>query len=296
MTKSFKKIYIAILFLLCLIPVKLFAADISFSSLATVEMGKNFEVLINIDSDGLLINSTDIALEYDKDLVSFSGYKTENTVSGIWIKSPSEENGSIYMNNIIPGGVSGLYDSSKNGLGPIPLVKLIFKAKKEGSAEFSFAKTQILQHDGLGTPLVHGKVGGIVKIKNSNTNTNESKDISDTEKPEPFTIIFLDSSVVDRTPSMIIFNTTDMSSGVKEYKINISGDKWTVVQSPYPVGKTFFSQYITIRAYDFADNFQESSIYIKGFLTAPILSIIFVLIILLCILGFKVIKYNRNET
>ncbi len=294
MKTPFKNIYILILLIICLIPAKVFSAEVSVLMPTFVNTGKNFEVLINVDSDGMLINSTDLILKYNQDMVSFSGYKTENTVSGIWIKSPYEKNGSVHMSNIIPGGVSGLYDSSKNGLGAMPLVRLIFKAKKEGNAEFSFDKTQILRHDGLGTPLVHGKIGGTVTIKNTDTNTNDLEKISDIEKPEPFTITFLDSSVVDRTPSMIIFNTSDAGSGIKEYKINISGDKWTVAQSPFPISKKFFSQNITIRAFDFSGNFQDSSIRIEGVLPAKVLWLIIILVlVILCIAGYKMIKYRE---
>jgi hypothetical protein len=297
--KKFPLFLITFALFFTLFTTRAFAADISISKPSAVNVGENFEVLININSDGKLINSADIILDYDQELVSFSGYKSEDTVINFWVDSPHEKNGSVYMSGIIPGGVLGLYDPKKppqKGLGPIPIVRLLFTAKKEGKATFSFIKTQILEHDGAGTELAHYQVGGEVLIKNKTTESdlNEEGNVADKEKPDLFDITFLEASVFSRTPSMIIFNALDTGSGIKEYKMNMGGPRWTDAKSPQPVSKGIFSTNITIRAYDFAGNYQESSIRIPGILPPmTLLVIILALLTAACIAGYKMIKYKE---
>lgn len=301
MIKHFRKIYIIIFALLCLIPSLSFAADVSIYSDKNVEIGNSFEILINANTDGVPINSIDIVIDYDESLVSFSGYKTESTITPVWIDSPHEKNGNIYMSGIIPGGVSGLYDPrdiTQSELGPIPIARLLFTTKNQGNAKFSFIKTEILEHDGEGTKLSHTQTGTTVLIKNNFGGTdNLSREISieDKEKPEPFSITFLEASASSSTPSMIIFEARDIGSGIKEYKMNKGGSMWINIQSPWEVRKGIFPYNLTVRAYDFAGNFEDSSIYIQGFLSTPIISIASILFILLCFIGYKMIKYKRNE-
>ncbi|MDE2399719.1 MAG: hypothetical protein KGL67_01770 [Patescibacteria group bacterium] len=294
--KTFIKINLIFILFLTLFAGKVFAADISVSVPPTVNVGDTFEALINMNSDGVPINSADIVLNFDQSLMSFSGYKTDNTFIGIWLDSPHEKNGSIYMSGIIPGGVSGLYDPSKKGLGPIPLVRLLFSAKTSGNAVFSFSKTEILEHNGSGTALPHSEIDGNTVIENNidpKANSNPRENILDKEKPEPFNITFLEASMFSRTPSMIIFKANDAGSGIKEYKMNIGGSMWTNVQSPYPISKVLLSQTITIRAYDFAGNFQDSSITIPGLLAPSLLWTLLALFVILCILCYKLVLYKR---
>src|SRR3989344_3051467 len=265
------------------------AASIYISLPESVSAGEVFEVLINVDSGGVLINSAEITLDYDENLMSFSGYKDDGAIMGLWILSPREENGEIHMSGIIPGGVFGLYDPKKEGLVNIPLARLMFTSQQAGTAVFSFIKTEILKHDGQGTQLAHEEKGGKVVIKNGDPNTPES--VPDEEKPFPFQITFLEAAFFGRTPSMIIFKTNDAGSGIKEYKMSISGGSWKEAKNPQPVSKGIFPRTIIVRAFDFYGNFQDSSIRISGLLSPKLLWIISMLLIF-CFGSYKVLKYK----
>ena len=273
------------------------AAEVFISAPNNVTVDQNFEVFINADSDGKLINSIDITIDYDQELLSFSGYKNEGAVVGIWVQTPSPKNGNIYMSGIIPGGVSGLYDPNKKGLGAVSLARLIFTAKKEGKANFSFIKTEILEHDGSGTKLAHTETGKEVLIKNkadAGDDLNKDMNILDTEKPEPFEITFVEASIFSRTPPLIIFKANDVGSGIKEYKINEGDFLWKDAQSPQAVSRWILSRNISIRAYDFAGNFEESSIRIPGLMPIKYLIIIIILLAMSCIGGYKMLKHKHE--
>ncbi|HEV7424015.1 MAG TPA: hypothetical protein VGO21_02375 [Candidatus Paceibacterota bacterium] len=156
------------------------AANISLITSASAHVGENISVAITADTGGILINSIEAVVSYDKNLLSFSGYSDDNDVIKIWIEPPHEEEGlpaqtgKIYFSGIIPGGVMGLYDAKKKELSPIPLVHLFFTPKKLGTSKFSFISSKILEHDGLGTPLPHEEKGAEVLINNSPNTTGEN--------------------------------------------------------------------------------------------------------------------------
>ncbi len=268
------------------------AASIFISPLPEVSIGQSFFVDINATSDGELINSVDIVLDYSEELLNFAGYQDESGVVKLWINSPVAKDGKVYMSGIIPGGVSGFYDPKKEGLSAIPLVRLRFTAKASGLADFSFGETKILKSDGKGTELAHQRKNSQVKIKNIDTqNPNVGAVFVDKKNPEPFSITLVESSIFSRTPQMIIFQALDLDSGISSYQIKIGAGGWKDAKSPEPISKSIFSRSITVRAFDFYGNFQDASFYVKGVLSPKLLLLIFALF-LSCILGYKLLKYR----
>jgi hypothetical protein len=154
-SNGMKKIFFFFIFLLLLPLAKIHAESISLGLPKTVQVGEIFEVLVQADSGGNLVNSVSIMLDYDENLLSFSGFKESETVINLWVDSPREERGRVYFSGIVPGGVLGLYDPRKTELEDIPLTRLLFTARGAGRAEFSFANSEILKHDGRGSALSH---------------------------------------------------------------------------------------------------------------------------------------------
>ena len=284
-----KRLFFILIILFTFAP-KVFAASVDMVSKSKVSIGDTISLNINADTNGQAINSVNMVLNYRKDLMTFSGYKKDGTIINLWIESPHEENGKIYMSGIIPGGVSGLYDVQKSNLSSLPLVQLLFTAKNPGTADFSFDKTDLLKNDGKGTELIHDEHNTTVTIETNRTLSDVKNDI-DTVPPEPFDIIFIKSSFFSRTPSMIAFNTTDVDSGIKEYKMKIGYSDWKVVQNPQSLNKSIFPQNITIRAYDYAGNFQEAYITIPS--TMSYYTLLIVLLFIICgIFIYKLLKYQ----
>ncbi len=290
-----KTIFIIIIFSLLALPQASIAAEVFTSSPAKVFDGETFEVTINAATDGNLINSINIVLNHDENLVSFAGYKSDGSIVNLWLHSPYEKDGSVYLEGIIPGGVSGLYDPRKENPSPIPLVKLLFKAKDTGDARFSFTKTEILKHDGNGTILTHSMLGSNTNIvdRPQTEQIDIKQDILDKVPPEAFEITFLDSSALSRTPDMIAFQAFDRDSGIREYQINTGSFIWENTESPQAVSKGFFPRSITVRAIDFYDNYTDASITIPGIVSIQLLIISLICLFLFCIIGYRVIKYKR---
>jgi len=130
------------------------AANVSLSVPNSIKIGDNLDVTVNADTDGTLINSAEITVNYDTALLSFSGYSDSNSVIKLWINPPTAQNGpnaqvgQVSFSGIIPGGVAGLYDASKKGLSPFPLVHLLFTPKNIGTTNLSFASVDKRCHSG----------------------------------------------------------------------------------------------------------------------------------------------------
>jgi hypothetical protein len=267
------------------------AADVYFVIPKNIRAGEIFEVLINADTGGELINGVDMEIGYPKDLMSFAGYKNDDTVIGLWVETPNEKDGQVYFKGIIPGGASGLYDPARPGLAALPIARLIFRAKIAGDGTISFVESSILKNDGTGTPLKHDKNDAEIIIGNAAV-TGEVTDSPDKTPPEPFNITLVPSSVFSRTPSMIIFNTDDGGSGIKKYEMTTNGgSSWENTYSPQPIRNFMWGQTVTVRAFDFYGNFRDAEIRIPSLVSYTLVWMLLAILIF-SILGYKLLKYR----
>jgi hypothetical protein len=287
MRQSIKKIFILLSFF-ALFSSSASAADVSFAVPSDIQVGQTFEVVVNADTGGVLVNSVDMAIRYPKDILSFAGYKEDDGVVRLWIDTPHEKEGKIYFSGIIPGGVLGLYDARRQGLSAIPLVRLIFTAKSEGVGNLTFTNSKILENDGKGSELAHEEKSGAVTVANAGPDIKAKTDVT---PPEPFLITFVPSSIFSKTPSMAVFQASDADSGIKYYATNAGGFGWQEAKSPLRVSKGVFKKNITIRAFDFNGNYRDSEVSIPGLVSTRTL-FIFLSIAILGILGYKLLKYR----
>lgn len=270
-----------------------YAADVSVLAPTIVSDNKPFIVSVNLDTSGTPINLFDITISYPKEIVSFKGYKEENSIKKTWFVSPADSSGTIHFSGIIPGGVDGVYNPDKEGLQDITLIQLLFSANNNGQGEFKITHSDILQNDGLGTPLAHTNNNASIQISKSTTSLNDigSEFSKDKESPEPFDIQFIPAELFSRTPSMIIFSTVDINPGVEKYQLQYK-DSWKDVISPLPMSKGLLKRDVAIRAVDFDGNTRESRAQIPGLLsTMQLFAIIFSGII--CYFIYFVVKRKR---
>jgi hypothetical protein len=257
------------------------ASSLSVVVPKTIETQKQFEVKVNLDTGGVSINSFDISISYPKEILKFEGYKEEGSINKSWYIAPTEKEGSINFIGIIPGGVDGVYDPDKNGLQAIPITKLLFSPISSGLGEFKIINSSILENNGLGTPLVYDAVNSSISVSiNDFKNIEEKEDI---EPPLPFEITFIESGFFSKTPSMIIFSTTDKESGIKSYQVKKTSEIWKDVVSPLAVSKSLLKKDIIVRAVDFNGNIRVASIQIPGLMSGNQLFLYSFILILICV-------------
>ncbi len=274
------KYFILSLIFIFSLSLNVFASEIYFESKNQVSVGETVTLPVYLNTLGKNINTIDIEIYFNSELFDFVGYQEQ--VFKNWIVTPKVENNKIYFTGVVPGGVEGIYDPNKKGLLPIPIIDLSFKAKTPGNASFIFIKNEVLKNDGEGTTLEVNK-----KDLNIIINSNPEKVIEvkiDNNPPLAFKISLLED---EETGKILIFHTTDLESGVAFYKIK-NNFKWDSIISPHKIDKPFFDEVITIRAYDFNNNFTESYLAIDGYFNKYVFY--FLLLIFASILVRKLIK------
>ncbi len=258
-----------------------YGASIFVSDTPNIKTGDTFPVTVNLDTGQESINTVEVVLDFNEDLLSFAGYKDDESVIKLWVESPYEKQGQVYFSGIIPGGVNGVYDAeTQSGLRAIPLVDLLFVARGEGLADFVFTESKVLKNDGLGTSLfLESKQSSLSIEKQLGSSAPNTALNVDETPPEPFDISFIPASIFSKTPSMIMFSTNDLQSGIKEYQTKVSSGSWKQIKSPQPIRPSLMSRTVTVRAYDFNDNFTDASITIPGSHEVRFLIIVLVLFI-----------------
>lgn len=267
-----------------------YAARLYFDIPDDTNITKDFEVDVKLDTEGTYVNSVDLDIVYPQNLVNFSGYKNEDGIINIWLKQPQIDKGHISLSGIIPGGVEGYYDPIKSSIEPLIIAKLLFSPQNIGSGEFVFINSNILLNDGNGTKLSYIYENKQIKI-NSIDNSGVTNISKDNDLPEPFNIIFVKSNYFSETPSMLIFSTTDKTSGIKDYEIYKNKNEWSRVASPISIKRFLFSHEVKIRAVDYNNNYRESSVVIPGILSPFILLLIIGAVVLVfCVILWYNIK------
>lgn len=281
-----RKIFILILILLSF-GTQVQAAELSFVVPESVQVGTTFEAVVNLQSDGVYINAADIVVNFDKDFLTFAGYKEADGVLGFWIERPHLENGEVHLAGVIPGGVNGTYDPNKAGLQPIGLAKILFIAKKPGITNMFYTKSQVLKHDGLGSELAHTRRNANITILAGKSTVDTEPEpvtgvvIDDIAAPDSLSVEYFESNLFLKTPSIISFYSSDRDSGVSHYEMQIGDGDWRRVESPRRLSESLFKRRVSIRAYDFAGNYRETAVTVPGSVTLWVLAVCLVFVLFL---------------
>ena len=234
-----------------------FASEIYFEGKDEVKVGDYITLPVYLDTLGEEINTIDIEIYFNNEIFTFKGY--QETTFKNWIIAPKVEGNKIYFSGILPGGIKGIYDPNKKGLTPIPVIELNFTAKNEGNASFIFVKNQVLKNDGIGSDLEITKRDFNIKVAQNPLPYKE--EYLDNKPPLPFLISIIEDP---NTGKLLVFQTTDDQTGIAFYKLR-KKLRWENITSPHKLDKPFFDEVITIRAYDFNNNFTESYPEVDGY-------------------------------
>lgn len=287
-----KFLYILILIFALYSPVA-FGAELSLGIPKEVKEGNNFIANLYLDTEDVVINGVDISMSYDEEKVSFVGYKTEGGVIQLWLDAPSANAGTLKLSGIVPGGVSGSYDASKQGLQKLNLVNLIFKAKENGESNLTFIKNDIFKHDGKGTKLSANVINSKVVIKENPNRKQDEYNIEDNfdkTSPLPFEITYVDKELLSETPPLLIFSAIDEDSGILKYQIK-KGNVWVDITSPHVVHKSIFKNTIILRALDHNGNIRESSVEVPGSISISVMFIVF-FVLIFGFYAYKLLQYK----
>lgn len=128
------------------------------SSKAQMNVGDTATISLYVDTQSQAINNTESTISFSKDIVDVVSINTQGSIFGLWVEQPSFSNtaGTITFN----GGVANPGYQGARGL----LFSVNVKAKKTGSATFSFGTSAVRANDGLGTDVLVQKTGVTIVV------------------------------------------------------------------------------------------------------------------------------------
>jgi hypothetical protein len=272
------------------------AAQVSVVTSPTTVVGERINVDIFINPDKTSINSIQSVVNFSTEYFEFSGFSTKQSTIPVWVQNPKEnKKGEISFSGVIPGGLDRLYDPLNSSNNLIPVVRLFFVSKKEGLAKFSIGETLVLKNDGKGTSVDVSTLSFDTKIlKNTNTQNTQSSS-EDKNPPDSFSINIIESSLFGRSPRLAVFSAQDPEGGISRYEVSVGSLGFVKAESPFPLPYRLFAYTLTVRAFDYSENFREQQVTISA--GASYIAVVPILIAILLIVGFFHYRfYNRVRT
>jgi len=220
---------------------------------------ETFSVQVIIDTEKDCINTVKGEIDFSKDILETVNFTTGNSILTIWLEKPkiNQNLGKISFVGGIPGGYCGPLPGEPGELDL--LLKIFFKTKKEGTANLRFSEeSQVLLHDGLGTPAKLTTKGTIFTILSGISEVPKKEWQEELKKddisPEPFEIeIHQDPSIFDGK-YFIIFFTADKQTGIDYCEVKEGKRDWKRGESPYLLEDQELKSIIKVKAVDKAGN------------------------------------------
>src|SRR3989344_546935 len=242
-----------------------------------VAPGSEFTVKVLVDTPQP-INAIDIDINYSQDTLELVSLNNSKSIIDFWQGGPQNPPAGNPIN--LQGGSINPFTGSGG-----KIITLNFRAKKEGRANLSFAKSDLYYADGKGTradnePAVSLNISIIEGVKIESF-TEEAGIIEDKIPP------IIETAKVALAPidksRLAVFQATDDSSGIKMTEIRfrqfLSWSDWQTVTNPVRLPSTAWT--FQIKATDNAGNASEKTVYVpQAFLNLgiPILALLTLII------------------
>lgn len=211
-----------------------------------IKLDSTFVVAIVVSSREEAINALAGTIVYPTDVLELKEVSDGGSVINFWLDHADPTSATLRFSGIIPGGYFGEFGH---------VLRLRFRAAKEGTGVVSMSDVQALSNDGSGTALETTTTPLSFAVR---VDGEVAPDITeDNTPPEEFPLtVTHDPTLFDDAP-FLVFSTTDKASGMNRYEISIDGRPYERIESPYRL-PTAKAQRIVVRAYDRAGNYRES--------------------------------------
>lgn len=270
------------------------ASILYISSIPEIGIDQEFSVEVLIDADEP-INTIEQTLlipsQFEVTRVQDSG-----SIISLWVERPRIDTttNTVHFSGLVPGGFSG-----RGG----KLVTLTLKAVKTGEARFAFdaSGTRVLLNNGEGTtdPKFQTRTSSIVVGQEKVTIADPKQD---TEAPESFTPLVTQDPLLEDGKWVVVFQTQDKNSGLKEYHVQESKKRapdegaWEKAESPYALKDQTRSSYVFVKAIDYQGNEQIEMVGPEGMSRGMKFGLGILLIILcLIILRSVYLRYGKKR-
>ena len=284
---SFKLLFLLSIILnsLFIIPSAL-AGEIKFVLGETNFLSNEFKIEAVLDSEEP-INALEGEIFFSGGYAGLESVSDGNSIINFWIQRPrATANNHLEFAGVIPGGFKGRQGG---------LFTMIFKSKSqlnpgEKIPNFIVAqKIRGLVNDGQpsAAKLVLAPFDLIIPSETGRTK------LKDYDPPENFTPEIGRDPLVFAGKYFLVFGTQDKDSGVSYYEVKEGGRSFLRAKSPYLLVNQSLTEWIFVRAVDYAGNIREATVQPSKY-EFPY-KLFFVVLIAFVILGYLLLKYARKH-
>jgi hypothetical protein len=255
---------------------------------SSISPGGEFVVEVKLDATSK-INALDLKINYNKNNLKLLNFNNANSIVDFWQSEPSlVKDGEIQ----ISGGILSGYEGKAGNI-----LKIYFKAISVGKSEISFTQKNVYLADGKGTADVSKSSATTLSIvENAKVVTLEKEKEELLKDTTPPVVSLTTVRNPNENNNLVVFNAIDKESGIKEtqirYKKYFSFSPWVEAQNPVVYEKGIWQ--IELRAVNNADLESINTIKMPMRLFSKFI-FIFLLIVFLVLLIWKVIRYNKDK-
>lgn len=162
------------------------------SSAAQVTVGKTFTIRVSVNTQDKTINNAEGTIKFPTDIVEVVSVSSGGSIFTLWVEPPAFSNGSgsISFNGGVP-------NPGFKGSGNI--MSAVVRAKKVGTANFTFSGAAVRENDGLGTNILTGSGRASVAIIDATKPEPEEEEPAEPEDTTFERVVITSPTHPDRT-------------------------------------------------------------------------------------------------
>jgi hypothetical protein len=286
-----KKIYTLIIIIASIIPRISLAAEMFFDmSKQDIYRNEDFLVQVFLDTKDKKVNAMEGSILFPADSMDLKDIIDGNSSVNFWIEKPHiVSSGKIGFSGITSGGIDGNRKL---------LFGMILRARGSGVHRISFEGAQVFENNGFGTKIDLQEKPFSLSVKDKDGINTDYIYTMDNNPPEEFSPMLGTDPSLFNGGKFLAFSTVDKGTGVDHYEVlenpwfyfRLWSSKYVKIESPYLIKDQSLSSTIYIKAIDKSGNERIVKFYDPSAFSWLRRSIIFGIILIICIIFFRKIK------
>lgn len=178
-------------------------------------------------------------------------FHTGASVVGYWVETPSVFEEGIRFSGIMPGGFTGVAAAGEGLTGDGLLFSFDLPTL---SGEVILSDAAVYLSDGSGTR---------VSVRDAAYARTESGPVvafSDRTPPEWIEVRRIRDPLIAEGKVVLVMDASDLGSGIARFEVREWGGAWKRAGSPYELSDSLGAFFMSVRAYDHAGNYRETTL------------------------------------
>lgn len=224
---------------------------------ATQVSNENSIVVVDVmlDTNNASVNAIEGSLSYPADTLSLVSVSTIDSIVGLWIDRPADNDGTLSWSGAIPGGFKGVRNEADSTLSPGRLFRLTFRAIDADQVTIAFKDVKLYKNDATATPVSTSTTPLVVTVA-SGDGAPVVEQIVDSFTARLNATITRDESI-EEGKWFAVFTADTTRVSIDHYEVvestkknynRIATSVWQRAESPYILSHQSRNRYVHIKA------------------------------------------------